>query len=273
MMLRRVSLYVKRRLKKIRTRRVITLHIGESQYEVREYCSLWFRRPLIRYVFHSSPDGDRHISAIDLSDPTNMPVMSYAKPFCDKWLQAKESRALVLGVGGGGIPRYMAVNFDRCRITGVEIEPDFIALARQYFLSDLSESRRKQLEIVVDDARHFIAHDDRKFDLIISDICNSQRACHEIYDDVFIRDLHQRLATGGVIVFNMYSTPARPCATVLQNLRREFDWVELLVSRNSTEPVIIAGGAQAYKSVKELLEHISTRRGIVRWMTEFTDIQ
>ena len=74
---------------------------------------------------------------------------------------------LVLGVAGGSVMKTLVneIHFEG-KITGVEIDPQVIDIANEYF--DLKEI--KNLNIVIDDAFEFVLKTKEKYDLIVIDI-------------------------------------------------------------------------------------------------------
>lgn len=79
----------------------------------------------------------------------------------------KMDHILLLGVAGGSVIKTLVdeISF-KGKITGVEIDPDMIKIANEYF--NLNEI--KQLEVVIDDAFEFVLKAKDKYDLIIIDV-------------------------------------------------------------------------------------------------------
>lgn len=78
---------------------------------------------------------------------------------------ARRRAVLLLGLGGGSAARVVRALAPRARITAVEIDPRVVRLAREWF--DLDELG---VEIVVDDARRFLARSRRRFDAVLEDV-------------------------------------------------------------------------------------------------------
>ncbi len=77
----------------------------------------------------------------------------------------RRSSVLVLGLGGGSAARVVRALAPDATITGVEYDAEVVAAARKHFdLDDL------HMEVIVADAREFLLHEKRRFDLIIDDI-------------------------------------------------------------------------------------------------------
>lgn len=113
-----------------------------------------------------------------------------------------ERDALVLGLAGGTCVRqYLtgAPDVSKVRMTGVEVDPAVIKLAKEYFaVGDLP------VQVVAADGRMYLAATDRSFDDIIVDAYSTQLyiaphlATREFFDLV-----RSRLKPGGVVAMNV----------------------------------------------------------------------
>lgn len=111
----------------------------------------------------------------------------------------KFSSVLVLGVAGGSVIRTLVdeIKF-KGKITGVEIDPEAIALANQYFGLDTISN----LEVVIDDAFEFVLKTKEKYDLIIIDIFRDTDMPNFLFEDFFINRVNFLLTINGFILFN-----------------------------------------------------------------------
>ncbi len=77
-------------------------------------------------------------------------------------------KVLVLGVGGGSIPKYLLHYFPRVEIDAVELRPEVSRIAREYFSMELN----KRLQIHHDNAENFIdkSCQESRYDLILVDL-------------------------------------------------------------------------------------------------------
>lgn len=108
---------------------------------------------------------------------------------------------LLLGLGGGNIVRlyekHLGSQFD-FDITAVEIDPTVVQMAKQYF--DLVQLETR---VIIDDARHFLRHDSKTYDIIIIDAYT-----HETQIPVmlatreFFQQVRGRMNPGGVLGIN-----------------------------------------------------------------------
>jgi spermidine synthase len=77
----------------------------------------------------------------------------------------RRRRLLVLGLGGGTAAHFLRALAPRAEIVGVERDAGVARAARRHFGMD-----RLGVEVVVDDARHFLERERRRFDLVVEDV-------------------------------------------------------------------------------------------------------
>lgn len=83
-------------------------------------------------------------------------------------LNKMDSSIAVVGVGGGGLCLLLRKLFPKSMITGIDIDPVVIDLAKNYFGLITDE----KLKIVIEDGVKFIKKSD-KFDVVIFDVNSS----------------------------------------------------------------------------------------------------
>jgi spermidine synthase len=111
----------------------------------------------------------------------------------------KMNHILLLGVAGGSVIKTLIDEIEyKGKITGVEIDPDMIQIANQYFDLD----KIKQLEIVIDDAFEFVLKTKNKYDLIIIDIFEDIKMPNFLFESFFSRRICSLLQEKGFVLFN-----------------------------------------------------------------------
>ncbi|MDR7212040.1 fused MFS/spermidine synthase [Flavobacterium piscis] len=106
---------------------------------------------------------------------------------------------LLLGVAGGSVIKTLVDEIEyKDRITGVEIDPDMIQIANEFF--NLNEI--KQLEIIIDDAFDFVLKTREKYDLIIIDIFEDTHMPNFLFESFFTDKICSLLNTKGFVLFN-----------------------------------------------------------------------
>lgn len=106
---------------------------------------------------------------------------------------------LLLGVAGGSVIKTLVDEIKYSgKITGVEIDPEIISVANQYFDLDTI----KQLKIVIEDAFEFVLKTTAKYDLIIIDIFQDINMPNFLFEDFFSKKVCSLLSPNGFILFN-----------------------------------------------------------------------
>lgn len=106
---------------------------------------------------------------------------------------------LLLGVAGGSVVKTLVDEIEyKEKITGVEIDPDMIEIANQYF----NLNQIKQLEVVIDDAFEFVLKTKEKYDLIIIDIFEDIHMPNFLFEKFFVDRICTILKDAGFVLFN-----------------------------------------------------------------------
>lgn len=116
-------------------------------------------------------------------------------------LKPDAERTLVIGLGGGALPRRMRRDYPEISIDVVEIDPAVVQVARDYFF--LVEDDR--LKVTVADGREFITSTRVTYDHIIIDAFNSDSVPVQLTTEGFFRQVKDRLSSDGVMAFNAIS--------------------------------------------------------------------
>ncbi len=111
---------------------------------------------------------------------------------------------LIVGLAGGTvsnlITRVLAPMLGDVEITGVELDPEVIAVADPYLDLD-----RSHLTTVVADGRVWLRGSDAKFDLIILDAYHQPSIPAHMATIEFFENVHSHLSTDGLAVLNVYA--------------------------------------------------------------------
>ncbi len=109
----------------------------------------------------------------------------------------------VLFVGGGGFsgPKNFLSVYSDVRIDVVEIDPDVISAARDYFNLPVNNDGSR-LMIYNDDARNFLSKTEKKYDLIILDAFSKNYVPFHLMTLEYFQLLDKKLTSDGVIISN-----------------------------------------------------------------------
>ena len=100
--------------------------------------------------------------------------------------------ALVLGLGGGGMDKRLRAR--GLAVDNVELDPTVVAVAREYFGFDG--------RVVVDDARHYVRHTDKRYDLVVFDVLNGYSVVPHLITKEAFTEIKAVLSPGGILTVN-----------------------------------------------------------------------
>ena len=110
---------------------------------------------------------------------------------------------LVIGDGGGTIPRAYARFYPRVRIDGVELDSSITAAAKRF----LGLGDNPRLHTITADGRVFLERSQRKYDVIAIDAYRQPYVPFQLATREFFRLVRGHLAPGGVVALNVAATP------------------------------------------------------------------
>jgi spermidine synthase len=108
----------------------------------------------------------------------------------------------ILFIGGGAFsgPKNFLSTYSEARIDVVEIDPDVISTARNYF--NLSANNGSRLMVYNDDARNFLSKTEKKYDLIILDAFSKNYIPFHLMTLEYFQLLDEKLTSDGIIISN-----------------------------------------------------------------------
>ncbi|WP_271764656.1 fused MFS/spermidine synthase [Aquimarina algiphila] len=111
----------------------------------------------------------------------------------------EDSQILLLGLGGGSIIHPLQEKFNhKGKITAVEIDEVIIKIAKNEF--DITGS--STLEIICDDALHYVNQCTKQFEIIIIDIFIDNQVPEPFYEEEFWKKTIDLIPPKGKVVFN-----------------------------------------------------------------------
>ena len=144
---------------------------------------------------------------------------------------------LVVGLGGGAIPKFLARHYPNMKQDLVEIDPDVVRVAREYFAFEPTE----QMRVFAIDGRLFLREVDKTYDVIILDAYGADRIPFHLTTQEFFGLVRERLNPGGVVVMNLYEAFVnRFYESILKTMQSEFDELYLFQTYDPLNKVAIA---------------------------------
>ncbi|XP_037094499.1 LOW QUALITY PROTEIN: eEF1A lysine and N-terminal methyltransferase-like, partial [Pollicipes pollicipes] len=139
----------------------------------------------------------------------------------------RPARLLLVGLGGGGLARFLHDKFSQAALDVVDIDPEMVAVARDWF--DFAEDRR--LTVHVADGLHFIRDcktQGRQYSVIMFDVdCKDPSlgmSCPPapFVEPDLLRDVRDCLCEDGVFVLNLVARDAALSGRVRADLSATF---------------------------------------------------
>jgi spermidine synthase len=119
-------------------------------------------------------------------------------------LRSHSERILFVGLGSGSLPKHF-LGKGNCSIDVVEIDPEIIRIAREWFGFPEGDPR---MHVYNEDARRFLSDSGEKYDLIILDAYSSRSSVpYHMMTAEFFNETSKRLSEDGVLAFNLISPP------------------------------------------------------------------
>lgn len=133
-------------------------------------------------------------------------VMNYPQMMLGALFVKPEPRSvLIIGLGGGTIPRALQEVIPEARIDVVEIDPAVVSVARRYF--DLGQSSK--LNVIEADGRVHVKRalrGEQRYDLIMLDAFDHEYIPEHLLTQEFLKEVRSLLAPGGVLAANTFSS-------------------------------------------------------------------
>jgi spermidine synthase len=160
---------------------------------------------------HIAPDGTQHFHVAGRVEASNNPAdlrLERLLGHLSALAHPHPKRVLVVGLGGGVTAGALALHPEIERLVICEIEPRVVGAARLFAHENYGVLDDPRVQVVFDDARHYLATTDERFDVITSDPIhpwvrgNSVLFSHEYYDIVKARLTPDGIATQWVPLYD-----------------------------------------------------------------------
>ncbi len=138
-------------------------------------------------------------SGMLLNDHFESPFLYAAYAHVGLIFAPQAKRVLVIGLGGGSIPKRFWRDYPEVTVDVAELDPMVVDVAKRFF--QVREDPR--LRIFVQDGRLFLRRAQQKYDIIIIDAYFSESIPFHLTTREFYELASERLAPGGVLVSNV----------------------------------------------------------------------
>ncbi len=202
-------------------------------------------------------------SIVKVGDPRHL-ELPYARvvPACLAFTP-NPRRILIIGLGGGTIPRFLHSHFPEMMIDVVELDPEVVALAREY--CGFEEGPR--LRVHVDDGRDFIETSRGCYDVIILDSFDTDSIPAHLTTLEFLGAVRNALAPEGIAIANVWGRATNPLySSMLLTYRAAFEDLYIFDVPAPGTKLFVALSCRQEMTRAELIEkarEISRRHGFL----------
>jgi spermidine synthase len=127
--------------------------------------------------------------------------------------------ALILGLGGGSLAKFLFHYFPRCRIQVVEKRESVIRLANAYFYLP----RDVRMDVYAGDAGAYLCDTaEQTYELILVDLFSAWGPADLLTDERFFTLCRERLTPTGVVSINLWHSHAYDSTDLIATLREIF---------------------------------------------------
>lgn len=142
----------------------------------------------------------RRQTAVDLTQPSRLVIPYSRTMLAAAFVQPQPRRILQIGLGGGGLNRFLRIAYPQAHLQTVELDAEVLAVAKEYmdFRPDAQD------EVTIADGRSFVKKSKDKWDWIIVDAFRDGAVPAHLKTKEFYQLLQSHLAPGGVVAFNVH---------------------------------------------------------------------
>jgi spermidine synthase len=213
------------------------------------------------YIFETLFERRMHFtndatqSAMLLSDPDALIAQYMRKMMAFLLFNPDPGHIVMIGLGGGSLPKFCYRHLPRARITVVEISEHVIAL-REEFCVPKDDAR---FRVVHDDGARFVDSLGERVDVLLIDAFDADGIALSLAKSTFYSSAARQLSDDGVLVMNFWG----PCERYLDNLaqaRAAFGDSLLLVPVAGDANVLLFAFKRAIsRSITDELEALARR--------------
>ncbi len=195
-------------------------------------------------------------SKIDLEAPGELQVAYTKALFASLLFREPQDRMLLIGLGGGGMVRFVEQHFPKTTIEAVEIDPAVVRIAADYF--ETRESER--VRIHTEDAFLFLDRQHELFDAIYLDAFlrpdvdrDADGKTARLKTVEFLKTMRDQLVPEGVLVCNLIAYRDTTSGD-LEALREVFPTVEKFAVPETGNLAVIASRKEISLTEEEWIE-------------------
>lgn len=162
-------------------------------------------------LFVDAKGEEQRQSSVDLDAPAELELLYSRTMFASLLFRKPQEEVLIVGLGGGGMVRFLNEELPAIHVDAVEIDPAVVEVAAEYF----GTKNSPQTTIYTADAFVYLREPHGPYDVIYMDAFlkpptdpGIQELAQRLKTVAFLKDIQARLKPGGIVTFNLIETDA-----------------------------------------------------------------
>ena len=201
-------------------------------------------------------------SSMNLKDPTALRLVYSRYTSLGFTFRPDAKKMLIIGLGGGSIPKKLQKEFPNLEMDVVEIDPEVIKIAKEHF--NVRES--KSLRLHAQDGRLFLTRTQNQYDVILIDAYYADAMPFHLATKEFFELAQRKLTANGIVVVNLISAvtgrSGKIARSIIKTQRPIFPQIYVFAARRpdnvSTETIqnviVIATKDKQRVDIKEIVK-------------------
>jgi spermidine synthase len=143
-------------------------------------------------------------ACIDLTHSKKLTFPYFQWVMASLFFQPTPQRILVIGLGGGVLPRTFYNLFPQAQIDVAELDPAVLSVANHYF----QFKEEPHLKVSIGDGRHFVQQAKKQsvlYDIVILDAFNEEYIPEHLLTKEFLTEVKSILTPSGIVVANTFA--------------------------------------------------------------------
>lgn len=195
-------------------------------------------------------EGGARQSVVKPGDPDHL-ELAYVQAFpaALAWVP-RPRRILVVGLGGGSIPRFLHHRLPDAVIDAVELDPSVVKVARELF--DVREDERLRLHVA--DGRAWVERTRLRYDLVVLDAYGASAPPPALITREFLAAVQALLTDEGMVVGNLWHRRYNPrYDDMISTYLDVFGDVSVIAIEGVGNKLVLSGPATSRPDREELL--------------------
>ena len=170
---------------------------------------------------------------------------------------------LIIGLGGGSIPKFIYHYLPPIRVTAVELNPAVIAAARNYFMLPPDDER---LTVIEGDGAKYLAEHPNSADVLMMDAFDGKGVVPDLCSQEFYDRAHDALTFDGILIVNLWGSD-KNFDVYLQRIERSFEGRVLVLPTGRPGNILVYAfrrynGVVSWKPIFERAKQLEETSGM-----------